>query len=168
MRTAVDRYGPDVHLTLEALDRLQEVRQLQGSGLYSRERQRRRTLNMPLGSLPDGFDTGVDVVPLEDLFEFEDRTGDVRVRKGLESLGENTREVFTGLGITHVLLVDRGLSSEHPLAALVRDLEPIHVVDPSRRGTTSEAYLPTEMKFPLTALWQVDRPGPRLRLYVFR
>jgi hypothetical protein len=28
----------------------------------------------------------------------------------------------------------------------------------------SEAFLPTEMRFPLTALWEVDRPGPELRL----
>jgi len=167
-RTVVDRYGPDVHLSLEALDRLQEVRQLQGSGLYSRERHRRRSLNLPPGSLPDGFDTGVDVVPLEDLLEFDDRTGAVHVRKGLESLGEDPREVLAGLGITHLLLVDRDLSGEHPLAALVRGLDPIDVVDPSRHGTTSEAYLPTEMKFPLTALWRVDRPGPRLRLYDFQ
>jgi hypothetical protein len=164
-RTVIDRYGPDVHLSLEALDRLQEVRQLQGSGLYSRERHRRRTLSMPLGSLPDGFDTGLDVVPLEDLFEFDDRAEEVHVRKGLESLGSNPREVLASLGITNIMLVDRDLSAPNPLAFLVQGMAPIDVVDPSRREPAREAYLPTEMKFPLTALWSVDRPGPRVRLY---
>ena len=31
----------------------------------------------------------------------------------------------------------------------------------------SEAFLPTEMDFPFTALWEVERPGPYLRLYDF-
>ena len=41
---------------------------------------------MPLGSQPDRFDTGLDVVPLEDLFEFDDRAEEVHVRKGLEAV----------------------------------------------------------------------------------
>jgi hypothetical protein len=38
-------------------------------------------------------------------------------------------------------------------------------VDPARAGVEPrEMRLPTEMEFPLVALWQVWRPGPRLRL----
>jgi hypothetical protein len=41
------------------------------------------------------------------------------------------------------------------------------VFDPSAGAfrTTREALLPTEMDFPLTALWTVERPGPFLVLY---
>jgi hypothetical protein len=40
------------------------------------------------------------------------------------------------------------------------------VIDPaSGPAGTAEAFLPTEMEFPLVALWSVKRPGPRLELY---
>jgi hypothetical protein len=43
----------------------------------------------------------------------------------------------------------------------------VWIVDPSSagRGLAPEAFLPTEMEFPLTGLWRVDRPGPEVTLY---
>jgi hypothetical protein len=49
---------------------------------------------------------------------------------------------------------------------MVRDWPPLVFVDPSRTDRiASEAFLPTEMDFPLTGLWQVRRPGPWMALY---
>lgn len=52
-------------------------------------------------------------------------------------------------------------------AAWVAGREPLSVVDPSAEAgdPCEEAFLPTEMDFPLTGLWQVTRPGPRLELH---
>jgi hypothetical protein len=42
-------------------------------------------------------------------------------------------------------------------------------VDPSSSAgrPASEAFLPTEMDFPLTGLWSVKRPGPLLEFVQF-
>jgi hypothetical protein len=77
--------------------------------------------------------------------------------------------VLAALGITHFLLVDRRPGSEE--GPMLRDLalgaRAGRVFDPSAGTfrTTREALLPTEMDFPLTALWTVERPGPFLVLY---
>jgi hypothetical protein len=66
--------------------------------------------------------------------------------------------------------------SANLLRPIVAGAEPSVVIDPSigttheKAGTTrtSEAFLPTEMDFALTALWSVDRPGPWMAIYPLR
>jgi len=59
--------------------------------------------------------------------------------------------------------------SANLLRPIVANAEPSAVIDPSSGTTrTSEAFLPTEMDFPLTALWTVDRPGPWMAIYPLR
>ncbi len=54
------------------------------------------------------------------------------------------------------------------LAALADTWTPMWIIDPSRAGAgeSPEAFLPTEMDFPLSGLWRVERPGPLITLYV--
>ena len=158
-RVAIDRYGPQVPLSLEALERLLELRQARGSGLYSRERHRRRLLATfsETGGL-EGLDEGIDAVPIEDLFLFEELTGAVDVHPGLERWGSEPAEVFAALGITHLVLVDRDLTRPNLLEGLVEGREPLQVFEPGK--DIDEAYLPNEMDFALSALWTTDRPGP--------
>jgi hypothetical protein len=84
--------------------------------------------------------------------------------------------VFEDLGVTHVCLVDRrpgdGVApllisgvGEDGAAALSLHGPPQVVVDPSEGRGCREALLPTDMDFPLTELWRVRRPGPRLEVY---
>ena len=87
-------------------------------------------------------------------------------------LGTDPRGVLSKLGITHALLVDRRLADGVPSLLLARDREDstVWTVDPRsvRDRPASEAFLPTEMDFPLTGLWSVERPGPLLELVQLR
>jgi len=163
-RLGVDRYGPAVDLSLESLELLAELRRAQQEGLTLRERYRESLLRE--GELPSE-QQGVDAVFLADLFEFDERAGTVTVRAGLRERGADPRALLAALGVTHLLLVDRrpGAGPRNLLGSLVEGRDPIHVVDPARGGGTREAFLPTEMDFPLTGLWSVSRPGPYLALY---
>ena len=51
-----------------------------------------------------------------------------------------------------------------PLAPLADGAREIATINPGRGELPREAFLPTEMDFPLTGLWQVTRPGPVLRI----
>ena len=86
----------------------------------------------------------------------------------VRALGATPREVLASLGVTHLLLAERRPGGEpRPLAALAKESDILTTIDPSAepRDPCDEAFLPTEMDFPLTALWQVSRPGPRISLY---
>ena len=62
-----------------------------------------------------------------------------------------------------VLLLEQG----GPLPLAVAP-EPLFVVDPARRGRAArDARLPVELDFPLTELWRLARPGPRIELKAF-
>ena len=161
-RLAIDRYGPAADLSLPALERLKDLRHRQGAGLYARERFRKNGLASGSMSLED---EGFDIVPLEDVFEFDEREGTAAVRPGLLELGATPAELLDALGVTHLLLVKRRTSEPNLLASLVAGREPTLVIDPGAGGDAPEAFLPTEMDFPLTSLWQVERPGPRIELY---
>jgi len=162
---ALDRYGPEVALSRAALERLAEIRERTGGELYRRERHR-------LERLVAAGDTtsGLDAVPLADLFYSGTREGDYRVRPGLEVLGESPAEVLAALSVTHVLLVSRvpADAARHPLRAVLEAPlgEPLWSVDPSRDASpTRSARLPTELDFALGDLWSVERPGPWIALY---
>jgi hypothetical protein len=162
---AIDRYGPEVELDRDSLERLERVRTSTHSELRAREEHRRRLLDR--GLVPPA-ERGIDAVRVEELFEIDDRVGTVKVRPGLESLGKDASTVLSSIGATHLLLVERRMhgGEQNLLAPVVAGVSPTLVIDPScGSGRTSEAFLPTEMDFPLVALWSVNRPGPWMGLY---
>ena len=161
---AIDRYGPQVDLSRESLELLVRLRTSLRETLRERENRRRLRLDAPDTAPPD---RGVDAVSVEELFDADPETGGLRARKGLETLGDAPKKILDAVGATHFLLVERHPSEaeDSPFRALARRGKSVWVIDPARGfGPPEEAYLPTEMEFPLTALWRVDRPGPYLEL----
>jgi hypothetical protein len=131
--------------------------------LRSREEFRKRELDEGRAPTP-----GVDAVMIEDLFEYDTSTHKpIAVREGLEPLGREPRDVLHTLGVTHYLRVDRRPRDAQQDLVFTGAVpgQPIWVIDPAGDdGPPSEAFLPTEMDFPLTGLWTVHRPGPWLQL----
>ena len=161
---AIDRYGPEVELDRESMYRLETLRNSKNEPLRAREQHRKELFER--GKL-DPHD-GADVVRVEELFEMNDRSGELWTRKGLEPLGSQPTGVLRRLHATHFLRVVRRAKAGAPglLDPLVAGKAPLWVIDPaSGPAGTEEAFLPTEMDFPLSALWSVARPGPRLELY---
>ena len=159
---AIDNYGPQVDLDARALERLAKLRPL-----YAREELRRAYFEAEAAP-PTG--PGVDAIQCEDLFGIDASTLEYGVSRAesVRALGATPREVLASLGVTHLLLAERRPGGEpRPLAALAKESDILTTIDPSAepRDPCDEAFLPTEMDFPLTALWQVSRPGPRISLY---
>jgi Dolichyl-phosphate-mannose-protein mannosyltransferase len=166
---AIDRYGPQVDLSRESLELLLRLRTSLGETLRERENRRRLRLDAADAQPPNEPkpERGVGAVSVEELFDADPETGGLRARKGLEKLGDAPKKILDAVGATHFLLVERHPSEaeDSPFRALARRGKPVWVIDPARGfGPPDEAYLPTEMEFPLTALWRVDRPGPYLEL----
>jgi len=163
---AIDRYGPEVELDRDSIYRLETLRNSLKQKEPLRAREQHRKLRFERGQL-DPHD-GADVVRVEELFEMNDREQRVWTRAGLDPLGSDPASVLRALHATHFLRVVRREPKGEPvlLDKLVAGKKPLWVIDPaSGPSGTQEAFLPTEMDFPLRALWSVDRPGPRLELY---
>jgi hypothetical protein len=159
---AIDHYGPQVDLSRAAIERVAKLRTP-----YAREQLRRDYFEAGLVP-PSG--PGIDAIHCEDLFGVDARTLEYGVKEdpSVRELGATPREVLASLGVTHLVLAERRPGSEtRPLAGLVAGREPLAVIEPSGDADhgAREAFLPTEMDFPLTALWTVERPGPRLSVY---
>ncbi len=181
-RVAVDRYGPVLALNQESLQRLSGWRELS-----TREGHRLELLTAGLET-QDG--AGLDALSLGDVFLFFDRTqhyfvdASAPIAKSEPQVLEvkhDAQKVLRSLGVTHVMLVDRrpgdgqpslllpeakaGGHEENP-APLRLAPKALFTVDPSSSAEPAqEAFLPTEMEFPLTQLWAVKRPGPRIELF---
>lgn len=161
----VDRYGPELPLDRESLLLLGELRRARGEDLRLREAAR-------LARLESGAESGgVRAVRIEELLDGDERTGAISVKRGLEPRGATPEQLLRVIGARRVLEVRRaadlsgGRDAGHLYAHLWRDARELSRVDPARAGAEPrEMRLPTEMEFPLFALWQVERPGPRLRL----
>jgi len=157
-RVAIDRYGPFVELDRDALVLLERVRATCLDTLRPREQHRKREIDRGRAS------GGVDALRVEDLVE--ERDGALHVRPCLATEPVSPADLLRTLGTTHVLLVDRRPSDGRPslLADAVGVGPRTWTVDPSSSAgqPASEAFLPTEMDFPLTGLWSVHRPGPLL------
>jgi hypothetical protein len=162
---AIDRYGPDIELDREGMQRLLRLRTTIGAPLYAREDRRRIALDQ--GIVPPS-ELGIDAVRMEELIELDERMGTIGIRKELRALGNDPKSALRSLGVTHFLRVDRHPAdpSKFFLAPLIEGASEVLVVDPScDEKRTKEAFLPTEMDFPLTGLWTVRRPGPWMALY---
>ncbi len=183
---AIDRYGPEVPMNLTCLVRLAKWRKL-GS------REQNRLAFLEAGVLP-ASGLGRDVMRLKDLYDFSDRQRTYALKPSvvadlIETRGEasaalavsSTAECFRILGITHVLLVDRRPLDEIPPPVVDPYPGPEEAPNPRplELGTakaiglyptvgserTAETLLPTDMDFPLTSIWQVERPGPWMVLH---
>ena len=172
---AIDRFGPDVPLSRAALERLEALRGTRpksatvgtNTGDALRTRERRRLELLRAGVATDAG-PGLDALDVEELLDV-DRDGRVSVRANFRALAGSPRELVRQFGATHVLLVNRRPGLQPPIASELAPggAQPLWVVDPSadQGATTRECFLPTEMDFPLTGLWTVDRPGPWMALY---
>ncbi len=159
---AIDHYGPTPERSRAALERTSRLRELYG-------REAHRMLYFEAGVEPPGG-AGLDAIGVEDLFGVDAKSLEYGVKddERVRALGSTPREVLAALGVTHLVLAKRRPGGEtRPLEALVDGQTPVTVLDPSAESDDpcDEAYLPTEMDFPLHALWEVRRPGPRLELY---
>jgi len=161
---AIDRYGPLTEQDVTSLELLASLRERTGSELYTREARRYQALREGLGVEP-----GHRALYVHDVFEMDERAAAVRLRVGLEDLGETPGEALRRLGVTHLLLVNRLRpgSEENLLAPLVAGQDPQRVIGPAS-GAEVEARLPMELEFPLTSLWRLERPGPWMGLYELR
>ena len=179
LAVAVDMWGPELPLDQGALERLAEHRPL-GS------REAHRLTLYRSGLTPPG-PPGLDALPLESIFDYalRFRSSCIEPEEQAE-LGEDPTDALLGLGLDHVLVVDRTPDDALPPILLdgakeARDeagrplpkMAPLRVIEPPlwtiRPGPTEallgDGSLPTEMAFPLTELWRLDRPGPQLTLY---
>ncbi len=159
---AIDHYGPLPERSRAALERVASLRELYG-------REAHRMAYFEAGVEPPGG-PGVNAIGVEELFAIDPKTLAYAVRDNpkVRALGATPREVFASLGVTHLVLAERRPGAEtRPLAPLVAGETPLAVLDPSadEGDRCDEAFLPTEMDFPLSGLWQVNRPGPRLVLH---
>lgn len=176
----IDRHGPTPPLDEASLRLLERIRQtpieqtvagattLKVEELRSREAHRMMYYDDGVGHK---LEPGLSALPLEEILAFEKEEGTVRLRhfQG-DPFGESVHDALRNLGVTHLLVVDHSPASEElgelPVIGLFGDIEPLWVIDPSSGSTpAAEARLPLEMSFPLTGLWSVERPGPKLSLY---
>ncbi len=176
----IDRHGPMPPLDEASLRRLERIRKTpiehtidgESSLVVSelRQREAHRLLFYEDG-VGEQLEPGLSALPLEEILAFEGNEGLVRLRHFQnDPFGTDILAALRNLGVTHLLLVDHSPGLEEPgelaPSEFVGAAKPLWVIDPSR-GTTpaDEARLPLEMRFPLTGLWSVTRPGPKLSLY---
>ncbi len=176
---AVDCYGPELLLDGAALKRLSRHRELGG-------REGRRLLYFEAGAVPPGGE-GVDALPLESIFDYDLRTRSSWVEEQERAeYGEDPSQILHALGMDYVLIVDRtpddGVAPilidpepamPGPSGEVLPKLKPLNIEGPAlltvhpggQEGWSPDANLPSELSFPLTGLWQLKRPGPKLELY---
>ena len=176
---AVDCYGPELILNEAALKRLAQHRELGG-------REARRTLYFDAGAVPPSG-PGLDALPLESVLDYDLRTRSSWVeQEEVDYLGSDPNDVLRHLGMRYVLVVDRTpdngvapiLLDNAPatldpdgeprpkMSPLVVSGAPLFTVHPAgESGSVADANLPAELSFPLTQLWQLERPGPKLELF---
>lgn len=106
---AVDVYGPVPPQTLAALKITQRLRERSGAELYGREAHRMMMLEADQEQ-PRGY----PVVPIEDAFEYQLKTGATWLREAVDpaaaaamDLGQTSLSAFAAMGATHFLATDR-------------------------------------------------------------
>ncbi len=181
---AMDIGGPNLPLDVTSLQRIGTLRDL-----YAREQHRLYQLLAQEAKQP-----GFRVLPFEALLALDRRHyGSWLWPKAQEKYGNDLPAILDQEGITHVVLADTTPHDTRtpiwldPLPPLPREgpnlsaqagpipklaplplQDPLLEIHPGRHGTLPEhARLPWVMEFPLRDLWQVERPGPVLRLYAW-
>ena len=176
---AVDCYGPEVPLNAAALERLAQHRELGG-------REARRLQYFEAHAVPPAGE-GIDVLPLESVLDYDLRTRSSWVEdEETERLGADPNDLLRALGMRYVLVVDR--TPDNGVAPILLDpapasldsdgrplpkLTPVAVIRPpvftihpaGDAGSVTDANLPAELSFPLTQIWNLKRPGPKLELF---
>lgn len=176
-RVAIDRYGPLPPLDLASLELLKTIRETplvrpdgedRVEGLRAREEHR---YFMYTEGGEAQLEPGLSVVRVEELLDFEKQQERIRVRPFRDApFGTTPREALRSVGVTHVLAVTRFPTGDYsnplPLEDVLTDARTVWSLDPrAGEAAVREACLPSDMYFPLTALWSVSRPGPKLTLY---
>lgn len=110
-RVGIDVYGPIVPRSRAALETTATLR-----GLYAREAFRLARLTENPNDAGAGPGPGLDVIRLEDVFEYDSRHGGSRIRASAAELGDTAAEAVAALGLTHLLLVDRTPDDGRPPA----------------------------------------------------
>ncbi len=172
----VDMWGPELPLSAKALERLAAHRDLGG-------REKHRLEYYGVEAVPPG-PAGLDAFPMEAIFDYALRFQSSSVEpEEVALLSEDPTVALQRLGLDHVLLVDRIPGDGSPPILLDPATEafdeggrpvpkmaplrlaggPLWTIEPG--SGASDGSLPTELSFPLTQLWQVERPGPKLTLY---
>ncbi len=159
---AIDHYGPQVDLSRASLEELAAWREL-------RTREERRLEQMKKFDYASGGKPGIHAFFVEELFGFDDVEQEYGVNRERRAMAATPLDMFKVLHVSHFVLVNRRPNDRSAplLADLTAAWKQVWTIDPSRsgRGETPEAFLPTEMDFPLSGLWRVDRPGPWIALY---
>lgn len=179
---AVDVRGPELPLDRRSLERLARYRPLG-------ERERQRLATFEAGMDPPGG-SGFTALPLEAIFDYHHRYRSSWVEhEEVAELGRDPSLALERLGLRLALVADVTPDDDRP--ALLLDpgpslsdgrgrvwpkMSPLRVVgDPlftihpaSGAGPVLDAHLPEELSFPLTQLWRLERPGPKLELYRLR
>ncbi len=177
---AIDVSGPELPLNRASLERLATHR-----ALGARERHRLEYWTVWEAEPPDG--PGLDALPLEAIFDYYPRFGASEVEaEELERLSADPNEALRRLGRELVLVVDKTPDDGEPpilldpavsardesgnplpkMPPLELEGEPLWRVHPAGEGGRAlDANLPSELTFPLTQIWMVERPGPKLELY---
>jgi hypothetical protein len=190
-RIAVDVGGPELPLDAQSLLRLSDWR-----ALSRREAHRLGAYEAGREPPTPGFDA-VPLQELYDFeYRYGASWPNDAARAAFGADATDPTLVLERLGVTHVLLVDKTPDDARP-PLLIDDAPPSQVPDvdlvqhasgvrpklaplrlvpipleelrPTAPGQRAQsARLPTELDFPLTELWRVERPGPALALYRFR
>ncbi|MDP6386862.1 MAG: hypothetical protein QGI93_11780 [Planctomycetota bacterium] len=176
---AVDCYGPEVPMNAQALTRLAQHRELGG-------REARRVMYFEADAVPPAGE-GIDVLPLESVLDYDLRTRSSWVEEEeVERLGTDPNALLRELGMRYVLVVDR--TPDNGVAPILLDAapatldsggqprpklkpvvvrgKPLFTIHPAgKAGSVADANLPAELSFPLTQIWDLKRPGPKLELF---
>ena len=166
-------------MNAQALTRLAQHRELGG-------REARRVMYFEADAVPPAGE-GIDVLPLESVLDYDLRTRSSWVEdEEAKRLGTDPNALLRELGMRYVLVVDR--TPDNGVAPILLDpapasldsdgqplpkFTPVVVVGPplftihpaGDTGSVTDANLPAELSFPLTQIWDLKRPGPKLELF---
>lgn len=128
---------------------------------------KRREMFMLEGRLPEKACPHYFLIPLERFYEFRSYWPHQYVLGG-----ERPIESFLDDHRTEWLMIYERWPQEERHAPLIdylakKNAEPGPTFSPTEHPHPLEASLPTDMDFPLTALWYLERPGPVVQLYKF-
>lgn len=159
-RVAAEPYGPPLRASVAALRRVADV---DPTLLTRRE----------AAALERGEPGGVDLLPLERVVTDAAPGGYGEISAAGKKLFPGARtvaEAIDAAGADYVVRVDRfpARPRSDPLAALVDARgELLFEAAPQGAGAAppQEALLPVEPRLGAWALWSVERPGPRVRVY---